>query len=88
MQLVRPSAVDLCPKTGTYTLIHQPVTRLVGGWALERRNPTTIPLLALIPSAAYFGFGQWGYIPKPFSLGFFHHQGQHLCPPLCVVFMH
>ena len=64
--------VDFRPKAGAYTLIHQPVMRLVGGWAFERRNPTTIPLLGFLPSVADVGVGFRWHIAKPLFFSFFH----------------
>lgn len=46
--------------------------RWSGGWALERRNPTTIPLLSFLPSIADIGVGFWRHVTKPLFFSFFH----------------
>jgi hypothetical protein len=80
VRFARTGAINLCPKANAYTLIHQPVMRLVGAGCYKHRCPTTIQLLSLVPAVAYTRLSFSRNTIQPLSFRFLHYGFELLTP--------
>ena len=88
VRFARTGAINLCPKANAYTLIHQPVMRLVGAGCYKHRCPTTIQLLSLVPAVPYTSLSFSGDNSQPLSFRFLHYGFKLMTPRFGVFLPH